>query len=172
MTQTPDVTSTTSMIRFELNGAHRTHEVSNNLVLIDFLRDHCDLKGARIGCSRGACGACTVLVNGAPVAACSVFAFQIEGKRIETIEGLMQGGQLDDIQQAFIDHAGFQCGYCTSGMILLTRAMFAQHANPDRDTIIDWLSSNICRCAGYPQIIAAVEAVAEQRLKLQEEAQT
>lgn len=163
MNSTATISPTVLDISFKLNGVRREECVAGNIVLIDFLRDTCSLKGAHIGCSRGACGACTVLIDGAPVAACSMFTFQIDGKCVETIEGLMQEGQLDDIQNAFVEHAGFQCGYCTPGMILLIKAMFTRHDAPDRETIIDWLSSNICRCAGYPQIIAAVEAVAAKR---------
>ena len=137
-------------IELELNGEIRYDVVEANAVLVDYLSATCGLKGARIGCSRGVCGACTVLVDGRPVASCSMFAFQADGAVVTTIEGLESQGELDPIQQAFIDNAAFQCGYCTSGMILLTKA-------PDRATIIDWISSNVCRCAGYPQIIAAVE---------------
>ncbi len=152
-------------ISFQLNGESRSVAVAPNQVLIDYLRDHEQLKGARIGCSRGVCGACTVLVDGIPVAACSKFAFQIDQAEVITIEGLADGDRLDPVQQAFVDHAAFQCGYCTSGMILLTKALLARHANPDRATIVEWLSSNVCRCTGYAQIIAAVEdAAARQAL--------
>jgi aerobic carbon-monoxide dehydrogenase small subunit len=147
----------TIAIEFALNGSKRTASVPASQLLIDYLRDTLDIKGARIGCSRGACGACTVLIDGTPVAACSSFAFQIDGKSVETIEGLESNGAMHVIQQAFIDHAAFQCGYCTSGMILLTKAMIAHETRPDRGTIVDWVSSNICRCSGYPQIIAAIE---------------
>ena len=150
-------------ISFELNGEKRRAAVAPNLLLVDYLRDHEQLKGAKIGCSRGVCGSCTVLVDGTPVAACSKFAFQIDQASVITVEGLAQGDRLDPVQQAFIDHAAFQCGYCTSGMILLTKALLSQHANPDRATIIEWLSSNVCRCTGYSQIIAAVEDAAQRQ---------
>lgn len=149
-------------IDFEINGEARHASVASNLVLVDFLRDIEHLKGAKIGCSRGVCGSCTVLIDGMPVAACSQFAFQIDARKVTTIEGLAAGDVLDVVQQAFIDQAAFQCGYCTPGMILLTKAMLAHHKNPDRATIVEWLSSNVCRCTGYAQIIAAVEAAVRQ----------
>ena len=144
-------------VEFELNGESRSDVVAPNAVLVDYLRDTCQLKGAKIGCSRGVCGACTVLIDGKPVASCSAFAFQIDGAQVITIEGLSRDGILDPIQQAFVDNTAFQCGYCTAGMILLVKAMLTRHPNPDRATITDWLSSNVCRCTGYAQIIAAVE---------------
>jgi aerobic carbon-monoxide dehydrogenase small subunit len=150
------------VIDFEINGESRYDIVAPNVVLVDYIRDILALKGTRIGCSRGVCGACTVLIDGRPVAACSAFAFQINGAKITTIEGLAQGAKLDPIQQAFIDNAALQCGYCTSGFILLTKALLADNPAPDRDTIIDWLSSNVCRCTGYAQIIAAVEDAAHR----------
>lgn len=151
-------------IRYTLNGVEKRATVAPNMLLVDFLRDSEQLKGAKIGCSRGVCGSCTVLIDGTPVAACSTFAFQADGCSVVTIEGLAQGGALDPVQQAFVDNAAFQCGYCTSGMILMTKALLTENKSPDRATIVDWLSSNVCRCTGYAQIIAAVED-ATQRLR-------
>ncbi len=150
-------------IDFILNGRAVTGKVSGNLLLADYLREHLDLKGAKIGCSRGACGSCTVLVNNIPIAACSYFAFQLDGKSVLTIEGLERDTTLHDLQQAFIEHAAFQCGYCTSGMILVLKAMLDHEPNPSRDTVVEWISSNICRCTGYAQIIAAAEAIIAMR---------
>jgi carbon-monoxide dehydrogenase small subunit len=152
-------------ISFDLNGERRQVYVAPNVLLVDYLRDHEQLKGAKIGCSRGVCGSCTVLIDGTPVASCSKFAFQIDKAKVTTVEGLANGHTLDPVQQAFVDNAAFQCGYCTSGMILLTKALLTQHKNPDRNTIIQWLSSNICRCTGYAQIIAAVEDAASRQQK-------
>ena len=149
-------------IDFEINGEGRFDVVAPNVVLVDYLRDTLHLKGARIGCSRGVCGACTVLIDGKPVAACSAFAFQIDGAKVMTIEGLARGDKLDVVQQAFVDHAAFQCGYCTAGFVLLTKALLAQHPKPDRAMVVEWLSSNVCRCTGYAQIIAAVEDAAQR----------
>ena len=147
------------IVDFMLNGESRYDLVQPNSVLADYLRDTCQLKGAKIGCSRGVCGACTVLLDGRPVASCSTFTFQINGASVTTIEGLAHDGKLDPVQQAFVDHAAFQCGYCTAGMVLLVKAMLAETPNPDRETIVDWISSNVCRCTGYAQIIAAIEDV-------------
>lgn len=149
-------------IDFEINGEGRYDIVAPNVMLVDYLRDTLQLKGARIGCSRGVCGACTVLIDGKPVAACSMFAFQIDGASVMTIEGVAAGGKLDFVQQAFVDNAAFQCGYCTAGFILLTKALLAHDPAPTRETIIDWLSSNVCRCTGYAQIVAAVEDAAHR----------
>jgi carbon-monoxide dehydrogenase small subunit len=149
-------------IQFTLNGVGRQVVVPANMLLVDFLRDNEQLKGAKIGCSRGVCGSCTVLIDGTPVAACSTFAFQADGRSVFTVEGLARGGALDPVQQAFIDNAAFQCGYCTSGMILMTKALLAENKTPDRATIVEWLSSNVCRCTGYAQIIAAVEDAARR----------
>lgn len=160
------------VIEFELNGRIRTETVAPNSVLADHLHDHCDLHGARIGCSRGVCGACTVLVDGIPVASCSMFTFQADGRSVTTIEGLGTDGKVDVVQQAFIDSAAFQCGYCTAGMILLTKALLAHNPRPDRATITDWLSSNVCRCTGYAQIIAAVEIAAARLAADPSEART
>ena len=153
---------TSIQIQFALNGNAHSTSVAPQRTLIDYLRDSLGLTGAKLGCSRGVCGACTVLVDGQPVASCSMFAFQADGTSVTTIEGISTAQGLDPIQQAFADHAGFQCGYCTPGMVLLTRALLAAHPNPDRATIVEWLSSNVCRCTGYAQIIAAVEAAAKR----------
>ncbi|HEX6833120.1 MAG TPA: (2Fe-2S)-binding protein, partial [Rudaea sp.] len=149
-------------IQFTLNDVDRQAVVPANMLLVDFLREREQLKGAKIGCSRGVCGSCTVLIDGTPVAACSTFAFQANGRSVLTVEGLARGGALDPVQQAFIDNAAFQCGYCTSGMILMTKALLAENKTPDRATIVEWLSSNVCRCTGYAQIIAAVEDAARR----------
>ncbi len=130
-------------------------------MLIDVLRDRLGLKGAKIGCDRGVCGACTVLVNGDPVAACSSFAWRAGGARIVTIEGLAgEEGELDPVQQAFHDAGALQCGYCTPGMILLAKSLLARNPDPGRAEITDWMGANICRCTGYKMIIDAVEMAA------------
>ena len=158
-----ETVATETVVEFELNGQnHYDAAVPTNVTLAEYLHKTCGLDGARIGCSRGVCGACTVLIDGRPVAACSTFTFQVDGARVTTIEGLSGGEQPNAIQQAFIDNAAFQCGYCTAGMILITTALLTHHPSPNRGTIVDWISSNVCRCAGYPQIIAAVEDAARR----------
>jgi carbon-monoxide dehydrogenase small subunit len=147
--------------RFRLNGRDAEMDVPANTMLVDYLRDTLDLKGAKIGCSRGVCGSCTVLIDGVPRAACSTFAFQAANAEVTTVEGLQQNGQLDPIQRAFIDNSAFQCGYCTSGMIMLAKALLDTHRDPTREQIVEWMSSNICRCTGYLMIVEAVENAAK-----------
>ena len=144
-------------LRLTVNGMERRTTVPVACTAADLLRDDMRLTGTRVGCSRGVCGACVALVDGVPAATCSMFAFQLEGCEVQTIEGLEQDGQLHPVQQAFIEQGAFQCGYCTSGMVLLTKALLQRHPRPDRATITEWISSNVCRCTGYAQIIAAVE---------------
>ena len=147
-------------LRLTVNGMERRTTVPVACMAADLLRDNMRLTGTRVGCSRGVCGACVALVDGVPAATCSMFAFQLEGCEVQTIEGLEQDGQLHPVQQAFIEQGAFQCGYCTSGMVLLTKALLQRHPRPDRATITEWISSNVCRCTGYAQIIAAVEQAA------------
>ena len=144
-----------------INGARHELQVPPALMLVDLLRERLSLTGTKVGCDQGVCGACTVLVDGDPVAACSTFAFQVDGRSVLTIEGLSGPlGALHPIQQAFVAKSALQCGFCTPGMILLTKALLATHPRPDRETIAAWLSANICRCTGYLMIIEAVEEAA------------
>jgi carbon-monoxide dehydrogenase small subunit len=145
-----------------LNGRALRASVSSSTILADLLRDHCGLTGTKIGCDQATCGACTVLVNGAPMAACATFAWQTDGAAVTTIEGLAANGALDPVQEAFKAKSAFQCGYCTPGMILAAKALLAEHPVPDRATIRDWLSANVCRCTGYQMIIEAVEDAARR----------
>jgi aerobic carbon-monoxide dehydrogenase small subunit len=145
-------------IELFVNGEEHYVTIDCNDMLIDVLRDQLGLKGAKIGCDRNVCGACTVLVNGDPMAACSTFAWRTDGARIVTIEGLAgEDGALDPVQQAFHDTGALQCGYCTPGMILLAKSLLDRNPNPDRNEITDWMGANICRCTGYKMIIDAVE---------------
>lgn len=146
-------------ITLTVNGLPRTLEVAPEEVLADLLRDRLGLTGCRIGCDQGVCGACTVLADGVPVAACSAFAFALDGAAITTIEGLSDGA-LHPVQQAFAVTGAVQCGYCTAGMILSTVALLARHPAPDEATIRAWLGSNLCRCTGYARILEAVQAAA------------
>jgi carbon-monoxide dehydrogenase small subunit len=145
-------------LEFTLNGAKARLEVPTNLTLADLLREHFALKGTRLACARAVCGACTVLIDGRPAASCATFAFEIDGAEIMTIEGLESpDGTLDPIQEAFAANSAFQCGYCTSGMILLAKALLACCPDPDQATIVKWISSNICRCMSYTLIVEAVQ---------------
>jgi carbon-monoxide dehydrogenase small subunit len=143
-------------ISLTLNG--KTHElaVPPNMVLADLLRDRFALTGCKVGCDEGVCGACTVLVDGIPVAACATFAFTVDGRSVMTIEGLGRGGALNRVQAAFLATGAFQCGFCTSGMILSIVALLAHDPDPDDETIGDWLGGNLCRCTGYRQIVDAI----------------
>jgi aerobic carbon-monoxide dehydrogenase small subunit len=149
-------------LQFKLNGAAAECRVPVERTLADLLHDDLGLKGTKLGCSRGVCGACVTLVDGNPVASCSTFAFQVQGRDVVSIEGLERDGKLHAIQQAFVERSAFQCGYCTAGMVLLTKALLDHHTNPDRETIVEWISSNVCRCTGYTLIIEAVEAAARR----------
>lgn len=149
-------------IALTLNGRALTASVAPQMLLTDLLRDQCGLTGTKIGCDQATCGACTVLVDGAPMAACSTFAWQVDGAVVTTIEGLAANGALDPVQEAFKARSAFQCGYCTPGMILSAKALLAQNPSPDRAAIRDWLSANVCRCTGYQMIVEAVEDAARR----------
>ena len=148
-----------------VNGEQRACMVPTNLVLADFLREKLGLKGCKVACDAAACGACTVLVDGRPVAACSAFAFGIDGADVLTIEGVGAGAP-DPVQQAFLECDAFQCGFCTPGMILSVKALLARHPDPDDAAIREWLGANLCRCTGYEMIIDAVKAAAAQGKRL------
>jgi carbon-monoxide dehydrogenase small subunit len=152
----------TIAISLALNGRAVSARVATQLMLADFLRDACGLTGTKVGCDQATCGACTVLVDGAPAAACATFAWQADGTAVTTIEGLAANGALDPVQEAFKAKSAFQCGYCTPGMILLAKALLAANPSPDRATIRDWISANVCRCTGYQMIVEAVEDAARR----------
>ncbi len=146
-----------------VNGSQRTLQVADHQTLAEMLREQLGLTGCKIGCDQAACGACTVLVDGIPTAACATFAAMADGKSILTIEGLSPAGGLDPVQQAFADTGAVQCGFCTAGMILSTHALLRHHPDPDEATILHWLEGNICRCTGYTPIIEAIRLAAERR---------
>lgn len=148
-------------VDFVLDGQRRQVEVPTNTILLSLLRKEFGLTGVRGSCERGVCGACTVLLDGKPVASCSVFAFDVDGAAVETIEGQTDGEDLSAVQQAFAERGGFQCGYCTPGMIMLTTALLRAERKPDREEIRRWIGSNICRCTGYEMIMESVERAAE-----------
>jgi carbon-monoxide dehydrogenase small subunit len=131
------------------------------MTLVEVLREELDLTGTKLSCGVGECGCCTVLVDGKPVLACSTLAITVRDREILTIEGLAQGTTLHPIQQAFIDHGALQCGFCTSGMVLMTKALLDEKPNPTREEVKQWLAGNLCRCTGYVKIIDAVLAASE-----------
>src|SRR4051812_11145873 len=148
-----------------INGATQLVEVEPRTTLLDALRDQLGLTGVHAGCEHGVCGACTVLLDGTPVRSCLMFAVQADGYAITTIEGLSPGpGELSVLQDAFCETHGLQCGYCTPAMILAAHALLARDTSPTRDTIVEAISGNICRCTGYAQIVEAI-ALAAERLR-------
>ncbi len=149
------------LITFVVNGTEHHDAVADNLLLLDYLREIRRLTGTKKGCDGGECGACTVLVDGSPRAACITLAARCDGCRVETIEGQLQGGRLSVVQRAFHEHLGTQCGYCTPGMIMSAEALLRRNPTPDEDDIRLALSGNLCRCTGYVKIIRAVRAAAE-----------
>ncbi len=150
----PEVTLT-------VNGEHRSLEVEGRTLLVHALRDGLGLTGAHVGCDTSQCGACTVLVDGQAVKSCTLLALQAEGSEVTTIEGLAPDGALHPVQQAFVEHHGLQCGFCTPGIILTTIDLLSRDGRPDEETIRHALRGNLCRCTGYDSIVDSVQAAAE-----------
>ncbi|MEW2357214.1 (2Fe-2S)-binding protein [Spirillospora sp. NPDC029432] len=148
-------------IAFEVDGRPREEEIAPSTVLADLLRDRYAMTGVKTSCERGVCGACTTLIDGVPAASCSVFAFSVDGGTVETIAGQGAPGAPGPVQRAFAECGGFQCGYCTPGMIMLATALLRAHPDPDDERIRSWISSNVCRCTGYQMIIDSVRRAAE-----------
>jgi len=153
----------TMLVRFTLNGESKVEEVIPNETLLDFLRRSEKLTSVKRGCDEGACGVCTVLLNGKPVRSCLLLAVQVNDAVITTVEGLANHGELSEIQEAFIEKYGFQCGFCTPGMILVTKALLDERADPTVEEIKEAFEGNLCRCTGYEQIIESVLRAAELR---------
>jgi carbon-monoxide dehydrogenase small subunit len=142
-----------------VNGTPVEAEVEDRTLLVHFLRDSMHLTGTHVGCDTSQCGACVVHVNGRAVKSCTIFALQVDGDAVTTIEGLGKGGQLHPVQAAFQEHHALQCGFCTPGMIMTAVDMLIRHRHPDEATIRHELEGNICRCTGYLNIIKAIRAV-------------
>jgi carbon-monoxide dehydrogenase small subunit len=145
-----------------INGQRQEVQVSPNQTLLEFLRDELKLKGAVEGCSVGVCVSCTVLIDGKPVSSCLTLASNIEDKQVITIEGLSQNGDLDPVQQAFLKHQAFQCGFCTTGMIIAVKGLLNAHPHPSDEQARDYLSGNLCRCGTYKEVLAAVAELAKE----------
>jgi xanthine dehydrogenase YagT iron-sulfur-binding subunit len=145
-------------IHVTVNGSAQTFEVEDRWTLVELLRDHVGLTGTKIGCDRGECGACTVLLDGKPVYSCSNLAVWADGRTVETVEGLAQGGKLDPLQQAFVDHDAAQCGFCTSGQLMSAKALLTANAHPTAEEVRAALTGNLCRCANYNRYVEAVVA--------------
>jgi aerobic carbon-monoxide dehydrogenase small subunit len=148
-------------IRTTVNGREMEAVVKPNQTVLEWLRDDLRLRGSVEGCGVGVCGSCTVLVDGRPVSSCLMLATNIEGKEVTTIEGLAPGDELDPVQQAFLDHQAFQCGYCTPGMIMATKGLLNSNPQPTEEEARDYLSGNICRCGTYSEVLAAVKSLSE-----------
>jgi xanthine dehydrogenase YagT iron-sulfur-binding subunit len=154
---TPDPSIATSKIVLKINGKEHSLQIDPRTTLLDALREHLQLTGSKKGCDHGQCGACTVLVNGRRMNSCLSLAVVHEGDEITTIEGLANGDQLHPVQAAFLEHDGFQCGYCTPGQICSAVACITEgHAKSETD-IREWMSGNLCRCGAYPNIVAAIK---------------
>ncbi|KAB8138231.1 (2Fe-2S)-binding protein [Gracilibacillus oryzae] len=151
-------------IMITINCQAIEEEVNPTTRLVDILRNHLHLTGTKISCGIGRCGACSVLLDNKLVNACMVMAYQAEGSQVITIEGIEQDGLLHPIQQAFLEEGGFQCGYCTPGMVLATKALLEENAHPDDNEIKTALSGNLCRCTGYGGILRAVRSARDRML--------
>ena len=147
-------------IRFRLNGERVEAQVAPHETLVEVLRESFGLFGARESCGQGLCGCCTVLVNGTAVSGCLYLAALCEGAEISTVE---KAGEIDEVQEAFIERSAFQCGFCTPGFVLMTRQLLDENPDPTDDEIRHYLSGNLCRCAAYPEILEAVKLAAQKR---------
>ncbi len=149
-------------LSLNINGRDYPVRVEPRRTLADTIRDECGLTGTHVGCEHGVCGACTVIVDGDPVRSCLMFAVQAQGKPIRTVEGLADGPRLHPLQRAFIAHHGLQCGFCTPGFLMLAASILEKRNDVGDEELLDLLSSNLCRCTGYQNIIAAVRTAREE----------
>lgn len=159
-----ELTATKKVIRLKVNGKEHALEVGVNETLVEVLREKLGLTGTKIGCNRGECGACTVLIDREAILSCLTLAIQCEGKEILTIEGLEDPdtGKLDPIQEAFVENFGIQCGFCTPGMVMSAKALLNSNPNPSEEEVREGIQGNLCRCTGYKQIVESILAAAEK----------
>jgi carbon-monoxide dehydrogenase small subunit len=153
-------------VNVTINGRLYQEDVEPRLLLSHFLREAIGLTGTHVGCVIGECGACTILLDGKLVKSCLLFAVQVNGREITTVEGLGKNGNLDPVQEAFVERYGFQCGYCTPGMVLAAHALLRRNPDPSEDEIRRALAGNLCMCTGYAQIIESVRAAAQKLRQL------
>jgi len=151
-------------VSMHVNGERREHDVEPRTLLVHYLRDVVGLTGTNIGCDTSSCGACTVLVGGESVKSCTMLAVQADGTQITTIEGLADGDQMHPMQEAFREHHGLQCGYCTPGMVMAAVSLLVEHPDPTEAEVREGLEGNLCRCTGYHNIVKAVLAAAQTPL--------
>ncbi|RDJ15468.1 (2Fe-2S)-binding protein [Rhizobium grahamii] len=159
---TATTSGVTGPVRLVVNGTARELQVDSRQSLLDVLRETLDLTGTKKGCNQGACGACTILVNGRRIVSCLTLASMHDGAEIQTIEGLEKNGELHPLQQAFVEHEGLQCGFCTPGQIMSGLGCIAEGHAASPEDIRFWMSGNICRCGAYPGIVAAIADAAER----------
>jgi carbon-monoxide dehydrogenase small subunit len=152
-------------ITLTVNGVEVTAEVEPRMHLVDFLREELHLKGPHLGCEQGACGACTVKVDGQIIRGCLYLAVQANSSVVETVEGLTKSGALADLQESFMRHNAMQCGFCSSGMLLAASELVEQQPKASREEVREWISGNYCRCTGYHAIVDAIVAVLDARAK-------
>ncbi len=145
-----------------VNGRSVSVDIEPQLTLLDLLRDRLTLKGAKRSCDLQVCGACTVLLNGRAVSSCTLLAYEARDGEVQTIEGLAEGDKLHPIQRAFIDHAAFQCGFCTPGMIMTAKSLLEENSRPTEEQVKAYMNGNICRCTGYKKIVEAIVAASGQ----------
>lgn len=158
------MSSSSTLIKFFVNSIEMAAEAEPRELLVDFLRHRLGLTGTHVGCAHGACGACTVLIDGRPTRSCLTFAIQADGCEIQTVEGLGCGGELSPLQEEFRNHHALQCGFCTPGMLMSACALLKENSEPSEDEIRHALAGNLCRCTGYTNIVRAVAETA-RRLK-------
>jgi carbon-monoxide dehydrogenase small subunit len=149
-------------IEINVNGKPRKFDVEPNVLLLSLLRDDMYLTGSKYGCGLGECGACTVHLDGEAVLACMILAVDTDGKRVDTIEGLADGDALDPVQKAFLEEGAVQCGFCTPGFIMTTKALLRETPDPSEEEIREYLKGNMCRCTGYVNIVRAVQSAAKK----------
>jgi len=163
MTTEENVDKCKCHLALTVNGTRVEGDVDCRMTLAEFLREELALTGTKVGCNRGECGACTVLLNGNPVYSCTMLAVDAVGKEVLTIEGLADEGNLHPLQEAFIEHDALQCGYCTPGMILSVKALLDRNPRPTEDDVRNAIDGNLCRCGSYPNIVEATIAASEKR---------
>jgi aerobic-type carbon monoxide dehydrogenase small subunit (CoxS/CutS family) len=150
------------LMKFNINGVLYEDEIDVRRTLLEVIRENFGLTATKRSCNEGECGACTVLLDGKPVASCLVLAVEAQGKRIETVEGLAQNGELHPLQHAFIEHGAFQCGFCTPGMLMAAKGLLNENRKPSEEDVRRAISGNLCRCTGYNTIIEAIMDAAER----------
>ncbi len=149
------------LLRLTVNGEYHELYIKPKKLLVEVLRDELGLTGTKRACNSASCGACTVILNGASVKSCSILAVQADGAEVMTVEGLSEGANLHPLQRAFLDHGSYQCGFCTSGMLVSAKALLDENPKPTKEEIKEGIHGNLCRCTGYNSIIRAIEAVVE-----------